>query len=194
MFLPSAIRSRTIAVLAFLCVVLGLVAIGELERWTPWPSSQSAAAPPQPVVDGGTAAAFSPPPPFSLPSLQNFAGITERPLFSPSRHPAPASSGESDAWSSFVLAGIIISEDLREAMVLHNQPSTLVHAKEGDVIDGWTLATLFSDRAVFRNGDAEHELRLNVTPSEKTPAAPAPRKTAVDPGPTPPPSRVYRPS
>jgi hypothetical protein len=187
MYFLSLIRSRTSAVLALLCVGLGLVAIGELDGWTPWSRSKSGPPSPETVADG--AAAFSPPPPFSLPPLQSFAGVTERPLFSSSRRPAPASSGESDAWSSFALAGIIISQDLREAMVLHSQPSTLVHVKEGEAIDGWTLASLFSDRAVFRNGDAEHELKLNVVPSGKAPAAPPARNTSIGQAPIPPPPR-----
>jgi type II secretory pathway component PulC len=190
MFVLSVIRSRTIALLALLCLVLALVAVGELDASSSPASAKSLARSLQTAVDGGAAATSSPPPPFSLPPLQSFADVKERPLFSTSRRPAPASSGEPDAWSSFVLAGIILSEDLREAMVLHSQPSTLVHVKEGDAIDGWTLASLFSDRAVFRNGDAEHELKLNIVPSAKAPVAPpGARNTSIGQGPILPPPR-----
>ena len=183
----SAFRSRTIAVLALLCLALALVAVGELDASTSSPSSKSTAPSPETVVNGGVAAAFSPPPPFSLPPLQSFASVTDRPLFSPSRQPGKVASGESDAWSSFVLAGIIITPQLSEALVLHNQPQTLVHIEEGEALDGWTLQTIFPDHAVFRNGAEEHELKLNVVASGKTPVVPRPRNPSIGQPPLPPP-------
>jgi len=153
----SIARFRLTAILGSLCAIFALVLIGELRASVPSLSREIPVPPPAETPADAAATA-----PFSLPPLQSFAVVTERPLFSPDRRPAPASSSDSDAWSSFVLAGIIISQDLREAMVLHNQPPTVVHVKEGEAIDGWTLATVFPDHAVFRNGTAEHELKLDV--------------------------------
>jgi type II secretory pathway component PulC len=182
--LPVA-RIRLTAILGSLCAIFALVAIRELGASTQSLSRDILTPPPAIQADAAAAAAFS------LPPLQSFAVVTERPLFSPSRQPAPASSNELDAWSSFVLAGIIISPDLREAMVLHNQPPMLVNLQEGEAIDGWTVANIFPDHAVFRNGDAEHELKLNLLANSKTSAAPEPRRTAMVPGRLPPPSRGF---
>jgi type II secretory pathway component PulC len=129
-----------------------------------------------------------------LSPLQSFAVVTERPLFAQSRQPAKATSGESDAWSSFVLAGIIITPELREVMMLHNDPATLVRVQEGEAIDGWTLASIFPDHVVFRNDVEQHDLMLNLVADGKSPVAPAPKKTSIDRGPTPPALRAFRPS
>lgn len=174
-------RFRLTAILGFLCAVFALVLIGELRASVPSPSHEIPV--PSPAETQPDAAATAT---FTLPPLQSFAVVTERPLFSPSRQRAQVSNSESGAWSSFVLAGIIISPDLREAMVLHNQPPTLVHLQEGEAIDGWTLESVFPDHAVFRNDTAEHELKLNVIADRKNAATPEPRKTFIAPGPNPP--------
>jgi hypothetical protein len=187
MSILSAMRSRTIAVLALICVALALLAVGELQASPSPPSSDSPARSLGTPVDREAAATLSPSPPVSLPSLQSFASVTDRPLFSPNRQPAKVHSGESNAWSSFVLAGIIITPELCEAMVLHNQPPLLVAVHEGDAIDGWTLESLFPDHAVFRNDAEERELKLNLVAKEKIPAVPGPTNTSFGPRRTPPP-------
>ena len=170
MFVLSHLRSRTIAVLALLCAAFALVAFSELDASTSSPASKGSV--PSLAPEDAAAGTLSPTS-FSLPPLESFAAVTERPLFSPSRQPAKISTGESDAWSSFVLAGIIITPELREAMVLHNQPPMLVHIQEGEAIDGWTLESLSPDNALFRNDAAEHELKLNVITHVTSPIAPA---------------------
>lgn len=177
-------RLRLTAILGSLCAFFAVVLIGELRASVPSLSRATPVEPPAEIPADAAAAAT-----FSLPPLQSFAVVTQRPLFSPSRQPAPAPSGELDAWSSFVLAGIIISPDVREVMVLHNQPPTLIHLQEGEAIDGWTLESVFSDHVVFRNDTAKHELKLNVIANGKNSAAPEPRKTFMTPGPNPPPPR-----
>ena len=187
-------RSRRIAVLVLVCVGLALVAVGELNASRPSLSREGSAPALETSLAEGAAATVSPPPPFSLPPLRSFAGVTERPLFSPTRQPAKVTS--SGSWSTFVLAGIIITPEVREAMVLHNQPPTLVHLQEGEAVDGWTLASIFPDHAIFRNDAEEHELKLNVIAgdktsiaSDKTSVGPAPRDTSIGRGPDPPPPR-----
>ncbi len=102
-----------------------------------------------------------------MPPLQRFAVVTERPIFSPDRRPPQHSDDTTGAWSSFVLAGIIITPQSREALVLHGKPQTVAHIREGQALDGWTFTSIYPDRVVFRNGPNEHELRL-------TPKAAAP--------------------
>lgn len=180
MFVLSHLRSRTIAVLGLLCAAFALVAFSELDAATSSPASESSI--PSRAPEDAAAAGTLSPPSFSLPPLESFAAVTERPLFSPNRRPAEISSGESDAWSSFVLAGIIITPELREAMVLHSQPPTPIHIHEGEAMDGWTLESLSADHAVFRHDVEEHELKLNVITNAKPSAAPEPRLAPANPG------------
>ena len=191
MFVPAGYLRH--ALLASLCFVLTLTIVGELGEADALFATSSARASPGPSgVLSETPPAAEAAASFSLPPLQSFAVVSERPLFSPSRQPAPASNSESDAWSSFVLAGIVISPDLREAMVFHNQPPALVNLQEGDAIDGWTVTSIFPDRAVFRNGTAEHELKLNIAEKGKTAAAEGPSKSSSPSGPTAPPPRRFQ--
>ena len=50
----------------------------------------------------------------SLPPLSAFVEITQRPLFNDTRRPALAADLPGDAWSSFVLKGVIVSPITRE--------------------------------------------------------------------------------
>ena len=97
---------------------------------------------------------------FTLPPLQRFGMVTERPLFSPDRKPPQHTDDTAGAWSSFVLSGIIITPQSREALVLHGKPQAVAHVQEGQALEGWTVAAIDPDRVVFRDGPNEHELRL----------------------------------
>jgi general secretion pathway protein N len=119
-------------------------------------------------------AAASAAPTFSLPPLQRFAVVTERPLFSPDRRPPQHADDTAGAWSSFVLAGIIITAQSREALVLHGKPQAIAHLQEGQALEGWTITSIYPDRVVFRDGLNEHELKL-VPKAEPPGVAPRPR-------------------
>jgi hypothetical protein len=160
------------AVIALFIVCLGLAGVIAAEVSTPSlavpeaPSQQSLAARAKGSANDG-------PMPFSLPPLQSFAAITDRPLFSQSRQPSPQGSDDSlGPWSSFVLAGIIISPTSREALILHGKPPTIVHVQEGQDIDGWLITSILPDRVVLRGGTTEHELKLIDKPDSPAPNAP----------------------
>jgi general secretion pathway protein N len=115
---------------------------------------------PAPVADPRPTAGDAPAS-FTLPPLQSFAAVTDRPLFSPDRRPLPQAAAESlGAWSSLILAGIIIAPDSRQALIVHGSPPTIVHLQEGQAVEGWTVHAILADRIVLVNGDDEHELRL----------------------------------
>ena len=139
-------------ILGALCLGLGAIAANEI---TAAPARQELPAP---------AAAKTPtastPASFTLPPVQRFAVVTERPLFSPDRKPQQRTADTTGAWSSFVLAGIIITPQSREAMVLHGKPQTAAHIQEGQVLEGWTVTSIYPDHVVFRDGINEHELKL----------------------------------
>ena len=140
--------------LGALCLGLGAIAATELgdapaatqDRRSP------TVAPKSPATNSDTK--------FTLPPLQRFGIVTERPLFSPDRKPPQHADNTAGAWSSFVLAGIIITPQSREALVLHGKPPVVAHVREGQALEGWTIASIDPDRVVFRDGLNEHELRL----------------------------------
>ena len=163
-------RRLLIALLAILCVAMAGLAVAELTGSTasaPEPSSPSASAP-------SKSEAAAPNAGFSLPALGNFASVTQRPLFSPDRRPAARSADNSGAWSSFALAGIIITPQSREALVSHGKPPTIAHLAEGQTIDGWTVSAIYPDHVVFRDRLTEHELRLidKTAPQPQSPPQP----------------------
>jgi type II secretory pathway component PulC len=154
----SSIQAASVAILFLVCLGLGGIIAAEIGAPIPDPSDGSA----QPSTEQRNKNAVAArPTPFSLPALQSFASVTDRPLFSQSRRPSPQGSDDSlGPWSNFVLAGIIISPASREALVLHGKPQTMVHVQEGQDIDGWLVTSILPDRVVFRGGSTEHELKL----------------------------------
>jgi len=101
-----------------------------------------------------------------MPPLQRFSAVIERPLFAPSRRPPLQASDDSEgAWSSFALAGIIITPDSREALIRHGSPPAIAHVREGQDLEGWVVRSILPDRVVFAGGGALHELRLMPKPS-----------------------------
>jgi general secretion pathway protein N len=140
--------------LGVLCLGLGALATTELGD-----APVTARDQPPPAAAGkspATSAAAT----FTLPPLQRFGVVTERPLFSPDRKPPQHADDTAGAWSSFVLAGIIITSQSREALVLHGKPQTVAHIQEGQALEGWTVTSIDPDHVVFRDGPNEHELRL----------------------------------
>ena len=167
--MPS--RRTIIMLLAALCVGFAGFALLELVDSgpaSPEPSRPSATAP------KGDASA--PTASFSMPALGNFASVSQRPLFSPDRRPAVRSTDGSGAWSSFALAGIIITPQSREALVSHGKPPTIAHLAEGQTIEGWTVSAIYPDHVVFRDRLTEHELRL-IDKTVSPPPPPAPGTT-----------------
>lgn len=139
-------------ILGALCLGLGAIAANEL--------AGAPVAPEQPAPAAAKTPAASTPAAFNLPPVQRFAVVTQRPLFAPDRKPQQHANDAAGAWSSFVLAGIIITPQSREALVLHGKPQTVAHIQEGQALEGWTITSIYPDRVVFRDGINEHELKL----------------------------------
>lgn len=153
--------AQQIATFALAALCIGLAAAIYSEVSAP-PEAAPSASPP--AAGARQAKAEAPTPP-TMPPLQRFAAVTERPLFSPSRQPPLQASGDSEgAWSSFVLAGIIITPDSREALIRHGKPPTIAHLREGQDLEGWVVRSILPDRVVFAGGDTLHELRLTPKP------------------------------
>ena len=172
------LQTITLAVLAFLCVAMAGLVYLEL-TWPVAASEESAAAAPLPAAPNArkNAVAAS----FSLPPLQSFNAVTDRPLFAQNRRPPAQGSDDAGPWQSLVLAGIIISATSREALILHGKPQTAAHIAEGQDVEGWVVTSILPDRIVIRNGSSEHELKLlEKSGSDRAPPPPPgipPRRT-----------------
>jgi general secretion pathway protein N len=140
--------------LATFCLGLGTWAVNELRAAPVTVQDQDAPA------AANTTPVTSTPAAFALPPMQRFAVVTERPLFSPDRRPPQHADDTAGAWSSFVLAGIIITSASREALVVHGKPQSIAHIQEGQALEGWTITSIYPDRVVFRDRLSEHELKL----------------------------------
>jgi general secretion pathway protein N len=121
------------------------------------------------------------PPAASLPTApkmpsrelgSEFREISQRPLFSRSRLPAPPKLPEPAPAStpaqhepaptfSVTLAGVLISPDRRSAVVRLASGKTTTVA-EGETVDGWKLERVAPDLALFRYRAATVELSFPV--------------------------------
>lgn len=169
----SVLQTGTIALLSIACLAMAGIIYAELT--SPVAASEDPVAPAVETRMKGPSKNGSAR--FSMASLQSFAAITDRPLFSQSRHPPVQGSSDSlGPWSAFTLAGIIISPTSREVLILHGKPPALVHLQEGQDVEGWVVTSILPDRIVLRGGDVEHELKLLEKP------APSPPVTPIAPG------------
>lgn len=96
-----------------------------------------------------------------MPSLKTFSEVTERPLFSPKRRPErPPTKAAARPWSVLKLEGIIVTHDVREALLRRGTSSNIVPLREGQALDGWTIRSIARDRILIEGDGAQHELRL----------------------------------
>jgi general secretion pathway protein N len=155
-------------------VFTGLSALLTIEWTAPLDAAESASPPSAASARSRSDAA---PPRYSMPPLQNFAAVIERPLFAQSRRPSVEAAEDTQGpWSSLVLAGIVISPGSREALIRHGTPPTLVHVREGQDVEGWVVNAILPDRVVLVGSGTQHELRLNVKPLSQPPMNGPPRR------------------
>jgi hypothetical protein len=111
-----------------------------------------------PVIPGH-AAASTPAPSPNLDAM--VTEILERPLFSPSRQAASEAPDEAPAEEEKEppkmpgrLAGVAVLPEVREALFERDGEKPIV-VKEGQEIEGWTVASIRSDQVVLRNAQGE---------------------------------------
>ena len=98
------------------------------------------------------------------------AEILKRPLFTPGRQPPQVRIVKAEPPKlQGRLAGVVLRPDLREA--LFTRPGGRpVSVKEGEVIDGWTVAKIEENQAVLTSSFGEQTVKLSSgTPDEITP-------------------------
>jgi general secretion pathway protein N len=109
-----------------------------------------------------------------LQSLSDYAVVGERPLFNADRRPLPAPEGEAgDAEAAPVaipldieLTSVIISGEMKLAIVLDKKANTSQSVRVGSSLEGdqagWTLTELTARKAVFDGPTGRNEVDLRV--------------------------------
>jgi general secretion pathway protein N len=145
---------------------LGAAAIlfAALAAW-PW------LAPPVPATRPPAAPPANPPAPAlaALAPLANYAAIVERPLFSPSRRPAPGAPSAlgPSVESRYRLLGIVATGTKKKAFIADGARRSEI--AEGETLDGWTVQEIGRDRVRLTSPSGEALLKL-------APAAAEPQK------------------
>jgi general secretion pathway protein N len=124
-----------------------------------------------------------------LPPLEQFAAIRERPLFNPERRPelvevVLVENGETEPVDEtpppldVAITGIIITPDVRIAMVRPRGASESVVLREGMPLPGelgaWTLSRVLPRRAVFDGGAGLPPAEVELTVDRTVRSAPPP--------------------
>lgn len=110
----------------------------------------------------------------AVPPLERFSEVWQRPLFSPTRTPAPAAPGEGASSSDLQLTGVIILPHLKMA-ILHDRSSGKDYrAIEGQPShEGPVLVELHPRSAVIEVSGARQELQLVPGPAPNAGTSPA---------------------
>ncbi len=164
-------------VLLLVCLVMAAVVGRELIREPePFDGGEAAPAVAAKALDAGDVV-YEPKP------IEAFDEIIERPLFQATRRPAPSQPGaegttETSGNGQFVVAGIIVGERRRLALVIPEGEEKPVRLEVGQSVSGWTIEEIQPTRVVFRNGQTLSEVRLldrRVESVEEKPARPGAR-------------------
>jgi type II secretory pathway component PulC len=137
-----------------------VIIFAALAAW-PW------LVPPTPATQPLAASAAGAPSPSlaALPPLATYAAIVERPLFAPSRRPAPGAAAIGPSLESrYRLLGIVGSGPKRKAFVADGARRGEI--AEGDTLDGWAVKEIGPDRVMLTSPAGETTLRLTRASSE----------------------------
>lgn len=163
MTLPSLQgRSRTNAVLSALCVTLLLVTGEELLS----PEEQiGAAAPDSTPYNRPTDPSQLR---FAMPSASALSEVIARPVFSPTRRPAPQGAAVA-ASAAFSLVGVVIAPGERRALLGFGQPRKIARVAEGEEISGWTVEAILPEKVIVRRADLREEVsaKRNAVPDQQ---------------------------
>jgi len=115
-----------------------------------------------------------PAPDSTMPPAKTFVEIVRRPIFSPTREPAPQGEVTIESFASELdlkLVGIIIASGKQIAIVSPRNRPTFVRLSEGDRFRGWSVERIEPHRVMFRRNDVAEFIELNYDqPPPKKPA------------------------
>ena len=156
--MSAIVRSRPAALTALNIVVAAIVVWPWLPEGTRAP--QRAAAP----------AAAEAPLPATLPPIGEFAAITARPLFSPSRRPPVVAQPATSALEErYRLLGLVIAGSARRALIGEVAGARRFEIGEGDAIDGWVARRIEPDAVLFASPAGEATLTLRSAAPPRKP-------------------------
>ena len=123
------------------------------------------------------------------PSIDLFADIDARPLFSPQRAPLPdrLAGSASGSPSDLVLIGVMIGGEKPIALFKSAGASTTTTATVGDMVGGWRVVDIAPTRVGLRGASGLIEIPL-ASPGSQTPSAPLPAPTSEEPAEAPTPA------
>lgn len=112
----------------------------------------------------------------TIPPLQYYTAITDRPLFYEDRKPIvfvePEKKKETNSLvkkrtkpDQYYLSGVIITPDSRLAVIRDATRKNTERLSIGDTYSGWTLTQIDPLKVTLRKGDQEKVLELSVKPS-----------------------------
>jgi general secretion pathway protein N len=124
-------------------------------------------------------------PAFKLGALETgYKETLERPLFVPTRRPAPAGAGTQTAMKKgqFRLAGTTVSEQVSVAYLYEIATNKTHRINKGSEISGMMLESVASNRVTLKQGEEIEELVLRTSTSPRPPPPPAQTAGAAPPG------------
>jgi len=143
---------------------------------------------PVPVVHSSAPVEVALYPDFRLPAREKtYAATLERPLFVPSRSPAPPAPSAPSAprptmqKGQFQLLGTIITDEMRIAVVKEISSGKERQIVQGYTINGLQLEMVEADRIVFTQYEDREEIRLKIQRSSKPVAKPVSAPPAGQP-------------
>ena len=115
------------------------------------------------------------------PAGSGYREIVERPLFIPTRRPAPAGNSTQIAMKKgqFRLAGTTVSDQLSVAYLFETSTNKTLRVNKGADVNGITVASESSNRVLLKQGDETEELLLRSSNSPKPPPPPPPPPVAA---------------
>lgn len=108
------------------------------------------------------------------PAGNGYRETVERPLFIPTRRPAPAGNSAQMAMKKgqFRLAGTTVSAEFSVAYLFETGTNKTYRVKKGADINGMTVESIFANRVVLKQGDETEELSLRTSNSPRPPPPP----------------------
>jgi hypothetical protein len=118
------------------------------------------------------------------PAGSGYSETVERPLFIPTRRPAPAGNTTQMAMKKgqFRLAGTTVSEQISVAYLFETGTNKTLRVNKGAEVNGITVDSVSANRVVLKQGDETEELFLRTSNSPKPPPPPP---VAAGPGQSP---------